>query len=505
MKQYDLIVIGSGGVNIVLDAALKKGLSCAIIEKGKFGGTCLTRGCIPTKVMVTAADAIHEIREFRKIGINVSEAIIDWDKVSQRVWEKIDESKGVQEYYEAQENCDVYPGIATFTGEKEIIVTFKDGSKSEKITATNIVIGTGAQSMILPLPGLEEASYITSESFFGPKYPDKPYKSLIILGGGPIATEFAHIFNSAGTEVTLIQRSEHLLKKEDVEISIALKKAFIENGINVETGTKLLDVKVKDGKKVVRFERVATGEICEAHGEEILLATGVVPAIKELGLENTSIEQLKNGWIKTNEFLETSVAGVYALGDINGAPPFRHKANYEADILAHNLYIANSPTEFRWARYDLVPAVTYTYPQVGHIGMTEAEAKAAGYNVGIGKNSYANCAKGFAMGFDSSNADEAFVKIVVDKDTNHILGMHCVGPQASILFQPFVNLLNVGETKLKPINEDIASETTKKLRKQGLTRYLDPKSVISVGETMTAHPSLTEVIMWTQVYYEHRW
>lgn len=505
MKHYDVIVVGTGGANIIVDAALKKGLSVAQIEKGKFGGTCLTRGCIPTKVMVTAADAIREIEELPKIGIQVGPAKINWDIMSDRVWEKINESNDIVSYYSSFENNDVYQGTATFISDKVMQVIYKDGSLSEPITADKIILGTGAHSQIPALPGLEEAGYLSSESLFGDKYPSSPYRSLIVFGGGPIGTEFAHVFNAAGTEVTLLQRNVRLLPKEDIEISEQIAIDLHDHGIKIELGTNLLDVRKENGLKIVRYEIKATGEIREVQAEEILVATGVIPAVEELHLENTSIEQLRGGWIKTNEFLETSVDGIYAMGDVNGEAQFRHKANYEADILAHNLYVAENPEDFRWARYDVVPAVTYTYPQVGHVGLTEAEAIAKGYNVGTGKNYYSSTAKGFAMGFNPKDRHDGFVKIVVDKDTNHILGIHAIGPQASILFQPFVNLMNSGDTPLVPIHEEIASPITKELRAKGLVRHLDPKSVISIGETMAPHPALSEVIMWTQVYYENRW
>ncbi len=504
MKQYDLIVIGSGAGNIVLDAAIAKGLKTAQIEKGKFGGTCLTRGCIPTKVMVTVADAVRQIEELPSIGVKVAPATIDWDLMSKRVWQKIDDSKDILTYYSRHETNDVYQGVATFLSDHVLQVANNDGTTSDELTAPIIVIATGAHTKINKIEGLEEAGYMSSETLFGDKYPTKPFKKLLVLGGGPIGTEFAHVFASAGTEVHLVQHNVRLLPKEDEEISAQIATDLKRQGIHLYLNQEPLQVRVENGEKVLVIENRATGEKQELRGEEILMASGILPATEELQLENTSI-QTKSGWVMTNEFLETSVDGVYALGDVNGEAPFRHKANYEADILAHNLFTAEKPEEYRWARYDVVPAVTYTYPQVGHVGLTEAEARKKGYNVKTGKNYYSSTAKGFAMGFNPGDENDGFVKIVVDGDTNKILGIHVIGPEASILIQPFVNLMNCGETALEAINKEIASERTKALRAQGLTRAMDPHSVITVGETMSAHPSLAELVMWTQVYYEHRW
>lgn len=505
MKTYDLIVIGTGGASIVADAAIAKGKKVAIIEKGKFGGTCLTRGCIPTKVMVTVADAVREIEELPKIGVQVQPATIDWDLMSKRVWQKIDESKGVEAYYDKFDNVDLYRGAATFVKDKVLTVTMKSGEVTEEITAPIIVLGVGGHTKINPLKGLEEAGYMSSESLFGDKYPNKPFKSLVVMGGGPIGTEFAHVFAAAGTRVTLIQHNVRLLPKEDEEISEQIYKDLTRLGIEVILNQEPEEVRVENGEKVVVIRDRKTGELREVRGEEILMASGIKPATEELKLENTSIKTKRGGWIVTNEFLETSVDGVYAMGDVNGEAPFRHKANYEADIIAHNLYHATSPQDFRWARYDVIPAVTYTYPQVGHVGLTEKEAIEQGYSVKTGKNFYSSSAKGFAMGFNPGDENDGFVKIVVDTKTNNILGVHVIGPQASILFQPYVNLMNSGDTPLTPINEEIGSALTKQLRTEGLVRKMDPHSVKTVGETMAPHPALSEVVMWTQVYYEHRW
>ena len=502
MKRYDVVVIGTGSANIVLDAALNQGLKCAQIEKGRFGGTCLTRGCIPTKVMATAADYIREIEELPKIGVDVAPAHMNWEVVSQRVWQKIDESKDILAYYQAADNLDIYQGTGYFTGEKILQVTMNDGTVSEEFTANKIFIAVGARPNLSPIEGLEQAGYLTSETLFGEKYPEKPFKSLVILGGGPIGTEFAHIFASAGTKVTLVQQNVRLLVKEDEEVSAQLLKSLRKSGMNVLLNHKATHVRVEQDEKIVRLVERATGEITEVRAAEILISAGIQPNTDILHLKNTSIETDSRGWIVTNEFLETSVKDIWAFGDVNGEAPFRHKANYEADILTHNLFSHHHPYDWRWARYDVVPCVTYTFPQVAHVGLTEQQAIKAGYETATAKHHYSSTAKGFALGFNPGDEQDGFVKIVVDKKTNTLLGIHIIGPQSSILLQPFVNLMNAGETKITPVNDHIASTTVKKLRESRIIRNLDPRSVISVGETMTPHPSLSEVIMWIQYYFK---
>lgn len=504
MKQYDLIVIGSGGASIVADAAIAKGLKVAIIEKTKFGGTCATRGCIPTKVMVTAANAIREIEDYAKIGVTVEKTKLDWTFMSKRVWDVINRHKGTQKYYEDAPNTDAYHGTASFVDNHTVDVRLADKSDTIRMTAPHIIIGVGGHSKVAPTPGLEETGYLTSENLFGKDYPEKPFKSLIVVGGGPIGTEFAHVFSAAGTQVDLVQRNVRLLPKEDKAISQAIYDNMKKH-VNIHLDSVIESVERDGDQKVVTIKNRTTKEITKLRGDEILIATGIQPAIEELGLENTDIDQLPGGWIKTNEFLETSVPGIYALGDINGGDQFRHKANYEADIIAHNLYRAQSIEDMRWARYDVTPAVTYTYPEVGHVGLTEEQALEQGHRVKTGINHYSTSAKGYAMGIEPGSEEDGFVKIVVDADSNEILGIHVIGPQASILFQPFVNLMNAGSTKLKPIHEEIASDRTKEARAKGLVRPMDPHSVITVGETMTPHPALSEVIMWTQYYLEKRW
>ena len=223
-----------------------------------------------------------------------------------------------------------------------------------------------------------------------------------------------------------------------------------------------------------------------------------------LHLEHTDVRTDSRGFIMTNEFLETSAEGIWAIGDVNGQAPFRHKANHEAEILSHNLFSDVPPEQWRWVHYDIVPAVTFTYPEAAHVGLSEAGARKKGYDVEIAVNHYSASAKGYAMGLEPGDDDDGFVKLVIDKKTKYILGAHIIGHEASILIQPFVNQLTCGFHTIAPIHEDIASPTAQMLRALPLTRNLAPNPVYTLSETMTPHPALSEVTMWTRYYYEKK-
>ncbi|MGE1063626.1 FAD-dependent oxidoreductase [Megasphaera paucivorans] len=501
MKNYDVIIIGTGAANIVADAAARQGLKIAIIERGRFGGTCLNRGCIPTKIMVTAANYIREFREASQIGVLSEHVRMDWQVVSKRLWKKVDESHAVKEYYAAMPTIDIYEGTASFIDKKSLHIEMNDGSAAE-ISGSKIILGIGARTNVPALPGLEETGYITSESLFGTNYPPQPYKSLIIVGGGPIGCEFAHVFDAAGTKVTIVQHNVRLLPKEDESISQYVLDAFHRYGIQVFLNQDTVSVHMEKDKKVLSFRNRTTGEEQEVSAQEILIAPGIVPMTDLLHLEHTDISLDKRGYINTNEFLETSAEDIWALGDVNGLAPFRHKANYEAEIIAHNIFSGNEPDTWRWAQYETVPAVTYTYPEAAHVGLTEKQARNANYEIDIAINHFSASAKGYAMGYEPGDSNDGFVKLVIDKKTKNILGVHIIGPQASILLQPFINLLSCGQLTVEVLHEEIASPAVKMLRHKKLTRNLDPHSVITMGESMTPHPSLSEVTMWTRYYYE---
>ncbi len=501
MKEYDMIVIGTGSGNIILEAAQKKGLRCAQIERGKFGGTCLTRGCIPTKVMVTAADRIYDIQEAAHLGIPVGDFGLDWARITERVWGKINESNELREFYLADETVDVYEGEAEFLDDHTLQVTYKNGTISASITAPLIFIGTGGHTFIPKMKGIEKIPYLTSESFFGDDWPEEPLQDVIVVGGGAIGCEFAHIFRAFGARVQLVQHNVRLLPKEDEELSASILHNLQLDGIDIYLNKRTPAVRQEDDDIFLDIEDRDSGQITTLRTETLFICPGIRPNTQALHLERTGIEtDGDRGWIRTNEFLETTVAGIYAFGDVNGLQQFRHKANYEADILAHNHFKAESPKEWRWARYDLVPAVTYTHPEVAHVGMSEVQAKESGHSIQVAYNRYADTAKGFALGFDPDDERHAYAKLIIDRDNDDILGMHAIGPFASTLIQPFLNLMNAGATSLVPVNEYIASEEVKNLRADMPMRMLSPHKEQTVRETMVPHPSLSEVGIWT--YYD---
>lgn len=468
MKKYDLIVIGGGVGLYLVEAAMQKGLKCALVEQGKMGGTCLTRGCIPSKVMVHVADLYREIQHAAKTGLHAKVENIDWDFVSERVWNKIDQSKQIESEYSKLEMLDLYKGTASFTDPDTIQIKANDGSKVEPIQGEKIVIAVGGRSFVPPVEGLELAGYLTAETFFGEKYPSRPWGSLTILGGGAIGLEFAHIFSALGTKVTLLEMQDRLAMTEEPEISDLLAKQLESAGVQVLTGFKAkFAYQDSRGKKIVANDK--DGKEIEIVSEEILLASGIRSNSDLLGLENTKIKTDDKGWIVTDEYLATSQHNVWAIGDINGKLQFRHKANYEAEVLVQNLF--DSSGNKRQALYDFVPWAIFTYPQVAHVGMTEAQAVEAGHKVLVGKNPYSAVSNGYAMGYEEGDQNMGFVKMVTD-DNQRILGVHIAGPQASILIQPYVYLMNAGAARLQ-------ADTT-----------------AAIDQAMIIHPALSEVAGW---------
>lgn len=487
MKSYDLVVVGSGSGLIVLERGLQAGLSCALVEGDKLGGTCLTRGCIPSKILTVPADVIREAGRAERIGVKFPRAKVEWETVGRRMWRKIDESEDIGRALAALPNVVVHWGTGEFTGRRRMRVRLKDGGGlSEEFTAERFVLATGARSLIPPIEGLEEAGYVTTETFFGDKFPARPWKSLVIVGGGLIAAELGHVFSAFGTRVTVIEMEPRLLPGEEPEVSDFAARVF-RTIMDVRLGARAQAArKVKSGAKVVTCVDIRTGDRSEVEAEEILVAAGRRSNADLLQPEKTGLKLGPKGWIEANEFLETSCPGVWAMGDALGGFQFRHKANADAEVCAHNLFERGHSK----AAVDnsVVPWAIYTHPQVGHVGLTEKQAVEAGYEVMVSTQRYSDIARGFAMGYEPGDPDDGFVKLVADRSMK-LLGAHVVGPHAATLVQPFVYLMNSGYSC--PPAKGTAGPLTR-------DAFACPEAgtFMPIFRSMVIHPSLNELTAW---------
>ena len=330
MTEFDFIIVGSGVGLSVLSDAMNAGSTCALVESGKMGGTCLTRGCIPSKILVYPADVIREVAHAEKVGIHLDVKDISWDKISKRMWSQIDESKEMDKSLSHAPNLTIFRGVGEFVGEYQMRVKLNNSDKySEVFTGKNFILASGARSVIPPIQGLDSVGYVTSESFFGDKFPKHPWHSLIIIGGGIIAAEFAHIFSAFGTDVTIVEMLPRLVSTEEPQISALFENEFRKN-MSVYTNSKAISIRKEGKSKVLTVENTETGEQTELSAEEVLVATGCRSNSDLLHPENAGIELDPKGWIPVNEYLETNVPNIWAIGDATGKYQFRHEANYDA-------------------------------------------------------------------------------------------------------------------------------------------------------------------------------
>jgi mycothione reductase len=487
METHDLTVIGSGAGLNVLNVGLQMGLNCALIEDTKLGATCLTRGCIPSKILIHPADLIREAEHAKKVGINFSVNKIDWDLIAKRMWSQIDESKEMEKGLSEVPNLKLYKGVGSFTGDYEMEI--RDTSNNQVIgsfRSEKYLIASGARSIIPPIEGINDIDYITNENFFGDKFPKQPWKSLIIIGGGVIAAEFAHLFSAMGTDVIIIEMLSRLVASEEPEISQFLEKNF-KRYMTVLVNHKAIKAFTKKKSKGIRVKNVETGEEKDIFGDEILVAAGRKSNADLLRVEKTGVETDKQGWIKTNEYLETTKKNIWCIGDANGLYQFRHKANYESEICVNNMF--GSEDEKHATDYSAVPWAIFTHPQIGHVGMTQSEAIEKGHEIFVAIKNYSSVAKGFAMGYEPGDVDDGFVKLVIDK-SYRILGAHVIGPEAAVLVQPFVYLMNSGFTCE-------ISQFTGRIDLPRVERACpEAGSFMPIYKSMIIHPSLNEVTGW---------
>ena len=433
MEKYDLIVIGGGsGINVASNAA-NDGMKVCLIERSQLGGTCTNNGCLPSKMLVYPAYVIRILQDAKAVGIKGANLEIDFPMIMSRMRSAVDERRTeIEEFMRSSENVTLHQDNAEFIDEYTLMVG------DTTVTAPNIVIASGSRPLVPPIQGLKEAGYLDNISVL--KLLRQP-QSLIILGGGYMGCEYGHFFSAMGTEVTILGRNPRLLPNEDPEISDMVKKVMSKN-LKILTNHEAKKVEVRKGMKVITAKDRATGKEVQFEAEEILVASGRISNSDALKPEKTGVEIDKKGWIKVNEYLETSKPGIWALGDAIGKHMFKHTANYEADIVWHNI----TSTEKEKADFHAVPHAVFTYPQVGAVGLIEAEARAKGKNIMVGRARYTDVVNGVAMA-----EDDSLVKAVVEVETGKILGCSIVGSEAAILIQQVVLLMNCGNQDLEPL------------------------------------------------------
>jgi dihydrolipoamide dehydrogenase len=422
MKKYHAIVIGSGcGLNIV-NEALAHGLSVALVDKDPLGGTCANLGCIPSKMLIFPAERITEIQEAKKLGIEIDIRNIDFKSIMERMRKVVRaDREHLRHELSYVDNLDFYEGEGHFVNDYTIEVN------GEKIKGDKVFIASGSRPLIPPIKGLESVDYLTNETVL--QLTERP-ESLIIVGGGYIAVEYGHFFAAMGTKVIILEMADRLIVSEEPEIAETLKNEMSRR-MSVYTGVQAQAVKSNRHDATVVANDLKGGGHKEFTARRILMAVGRRSNADLLKVENTGVELDKRGFIKVDEYLETTKKNIFAVGDINGQQMFTHVANVEASLAADNAVHGRKAK----MDYSSAPHAIYSHPQIASVGMTEEAARKA-HKVLVGRARYSDVAQGEAM-----MEENGFAKAIVEADTRKILGFHIIGPYAPILIQEVINTM----------------------------------------------------------------
>ncbi|MFX1335922.1 MAG: dihydrolipoyl dehydrogenase [Promethearchaeota archaeon] len=437
MKKYDLIVIGTGSAMNLVSPFLQQNpsMKVAVIDKDEPGGICLTRGCIPTKILLYPAELVRDIESAKQLGIDVEIRNVNFPEIMARMRSLIDEDiESIRNGLSNSENVDYYPTVAEFIAPYELKVG------DEIISSRMIFLCIGSKTLIPPITGLETIGYQTSDSILHIK---KLPKSLLIIGGGYIAAEYGHFFSSMGSKVTIIGRNPQFLPQEEPEVSLLAKKEMSKY-MEILTNHEVLKAEFNGNLKEITAKNRSNGELVKFTAEEVLIAAGRGSNSDILHPEKAGIETDAEGWIKVNDYLETSQPNIWAFGDANGKHLFKHVGNYESMVVYYNAILKNKVK----VDYHAIPSAVFSYPEIARVGLREKEAiDEYGENkIIIGYQKYEDTAKGLAMG-----VKDYFVKVILD-DQRRILGASIIGPQASVLIQEIINLMYTPDRSSQPIN-----------------------------------------------------
>ncbi|SIS18193.1 dihydrolipoyl dehydrogenase [Natronorubrum thiooxidans] len=449
MDEFDLLVIGSGSGLDVANVAANHGQSVAVVEKGPLGGTCLNRGCIPSKLLLYHADVLETIERADEFHIDATVDDIAFAEIVREVTEEVEaDAESIRRGLQSSSAHELFEGEGRFVDERTVEISGGEDDGT-RLRADTVLIAAGTRPSVPDIDGLEETDYLTStEALQLESQPDH----LVIVGGGYIAAELGHFFGTFGTDVTIIGRRPNLLPEADEAVATAFTDRYADR-FTVHTGHAATAVSETDGTVTVEarpYEYGPDSGILEdkdpvtVSGDELLIAAGRVPNTDTLNLEATGVKTDARGFIETDEYLQTTADDVWALGDIAGEYLLKHSANHEARAAAQNIF----GDDLQPVDYSAMPFAVFASPEVAGVGALEQDLRAAGREYATNTYRYENTARGDAM------HAEGFVKVLIDLE-GEILGCHIIGPEASSLVQEVVVAMKAGSGTVQDIRDAV--------------------------------------------------
>ncbi|MGC8558412.1 MAG: dihydrolipoyl dehydrogenase [Nitrososphaeria archaeon] len=431
MEHFDVIAFGSGSASNIYSWLLssQENIRIAVIENGPVGGICLTRGCIPSKMMLYPAELIYSIKMANSFWINAEVNNVNFAKIMEWIYSEVmGESEQIEQGTRSDTRIRLYRGNGEFIND----YTVKIGN--EVITGDKILLCTGSRPLVPNIPGLEEVGYYTNDNFFTMR---KQPKDVIIIGGSYIGLEFGFFLSMMGSRVKILEMLDRIAPTEEPEISYQLEYDLLDH-MRILTSHKAIEARKKGDKKVITAEDTENQKTTDLIADEIIVAAGRRSNSDITKPEMTGVKTDSNGWIIVNDFLETTKPNIWACGDSIGKHMFKHAANYESQIVFYNAFM-NKRVK---VDFHAVPHAIFVQPEVGSVGLKESESR--GHVIGY--YSYKDTAKGMAM------KDEGhFVKVIVEENTKRILGSHIIGPYASSMIHEVIVLMNSENQSINPV------------------------------------------------------
>lgn len=461
-SEFDAIILGTGQAGKPLAGALAgAGWKTAIVERGRVGGTCIVTGCTPTKTMVASARIAHLARRAPDFGVRTGDVSLDLVAVRARKRQIVESwSNANRRKLEETEGVELIQGEGTFTGPHRIEVRMRKGG-TVTLEAGKIFINTGARPRIPHIAGLGDVDYLDSTSIMEL---DEVPEHLLVLGGGFAGLEFSQMFRRFGSEVTIFEKSPRLVAREDPDVSEAVHEILVDDGIRLRLGTEVVAIRnAREGGIAVRF-RTSGGLEKTREGSHLLVVAGRVPNSDALGAETVGLELDARGFVETNDRLETSIPGVYALGDVNGGPPFTHVSYDDFRVVRDRLLEGKDSS--RAGR--VLSYTVYIDPQLGRVGMSEAQAREAGLSIRVAKLPMTHVAR--AVERDETRG---FMKAVVEAETGRILGCAVLGIEGGELAS-MIRVAMMGGLDYSALREGIFSHPSLSESLNNLFAHLEP-------------------------------